>query len=139
MPPGLTDLPEELLELVVSFLDGISTLRIASSCSILRRIATQKRVWQTLRKRSNLVIIHLLHHLLDLVHPLQVTVSREVQRELSRRSKESGETEEKAVSTIRNTFFLCQTLRKNWGSGVVKEKILLDAKYAMATSHKEAV
>jgi len=113
MPPGLTDLPEELLELVVSFLDGISTLRIASSCSILRRIATQKRVWQTLRKRSNLV-----------------TVSREVQRELSRRSKESGETEEKAVSTIRNTFFLCQTLRKNWGSGVVKEKILLDEKFS---------
>ena len=60
MSPGLTDLPEELLELVVSFLDGISTLRIASSCSLLRRIAIQERVWETLRRRNNLVIIHLI-------------------------------------------------------------------------------
>ena len=60
MSPGLTDLPEELLELVVSFLDGLSTLRIASSCSLLRRIASQKRVWETLRRRNNLVIIHLI-------------------------------------------------------------------------------
>ena len=29
MPPGLTDLPEELLDLVISFLDGFSTLKIA--------------------------------------------------------------------------------------------------------------
>ena len=57
MPPGLTDLPEELLELVVSFLDGVATLHIASPCSLLYRIATQQRVWQTLRKRNNLVII----------------------------------------------------------------------------------
>ena len=57
MPTGLTDLPEELLELVVSFLDGVATLHIASSCSLLYRIATQQRVWETLRKRSNLVII----------------------------------------------------------------------------------
>ena len=60
MPLGLTDLPEELLESVVSFLDGVSTLRIAASCSLLRRIATQRRVWETLRRRSNLVIILLL-------------------------------------------------------------------------------
>ena len=60
MPPGLTDLPEELLELVVSFLDGVSTLRIASCCSLLRRIAIQERVWETLRRRNNLVIIHLI-------------------------------------------------------------------------------
>ena len=57
MSPGLTDLPEELLKLVVSFLDRVATLHIASSCSLLYRIATQQRVWQTLRKRNNLVII----------------------------------------------------------------------------------
>ena len=60
MPPTLTDLPEELLELLVSFLDGVSTLRIASSCSILHRIASQQRVWETMRKRINLVIINLI-------------------------------------------------------------------------------
>ena len=57
MSPELTDLPEELLKLVVSFLDRVATLHIASSCSLLYRIATQQRVWQTLRKRNNLVII----------------------------------------------------------------------------------
>ena len=55
MPPGLTDLPEELLELVISFLDAASTLRIASCCSLLRRIASQQRVWESLGRRSNLV------------------------------------------------------------------------------------
>ena len=55
MPPGLTDLPEELLELVISFLDAASTLRIASCSSLLRRIASQQRVWESLGRRSNLV------------------------------------------------------------------------------------
>ena len=70
---------------------------------------------------------------LCLVHPLwlQVTVSREVGQEVSRRSNQSsGETEENAVGTIRNTFFLCKALRRNWGSGLVKEKILLDEKFS---------
>ena len=57
MPLGLTDLPEELLVLVISFLDGFATLKIASTCSLLHRIANHQRVWKTLRKRTNLVII----------------------------------------------------------------------------------
>ena len=137
MPPTLTDLPEELLELLVSFLDGVSTLRIASSCSILHRIASQQRVWETMRKRINLVIINLFYSpFLDLfltllltLFWLQVTVSREVRREVERRRKRR-EMEENTVGTIRNTFFLCEALRRNWGSGLFKEKILLDEKFS---------
>ena len=58
-PARLTDLPEELLELVVSFLDGLSALRVASTCSLLHRIVDQHRVWESLRRRGNLVIIQL--------------------------------------------------------------------------------
>ena len=40
------------------------------------------------------------------------------------------EMEENAVGAIRNTFFLCKALRTNWGSGLLKEKILLDEKFS---------
>ena len=59
----------------------------------------------------------------------QVTVSREVRGEEERRSRRM-EMEENAVGTIRNTFFLCKALRTNWGSGLLKEKILLDEKFS---------
>ena len=129
MPTGLTDLPEELLELVVSFLDGVATLHVASSCSLLYRIATQQRVWETLKKRSNLVIILILVTFLTVFYRLcfQVTVSREARREVERRRK-SLDMKESPVDTLRNSYILCNALRKNWGSGLLKENILLDEK-----------
>ena len=60
---------------------------------------------------------------------VQVTASREVRLEVERRRK-SRKMEENAVGTIRNTFFLCEALRRNWGSGSLKEKILLDEKFS---------
>ena len=129
MPTGLTDLPEELLELVVSFLDGDATLHVASSCSLLYRIATQQRVWETLKKRSNLVIILILVTFLTVFYRLcfQVTVSREARREVERRRK-SLDMKESPVDTLRNTYIQCDALRINWGSGLLKENILLDEK-----------
>ena len=149
MPPGLTDLPEELLELVISFLDGVSTLHIASSCSRLHRIATQERVWQSLRKRSNLVImIDFFHRVIFAIFVIflthlciQVTVSREARGEVERRRKsldmkesldmkknldmkKSLDMKETPIDTLRNSYFLCAALRENWGSGLSKENLL---------------
>ena len=38
--------------------------------------------------------------------------------------------DDSSVYTLRNTFFLCSTLRKKWDSGSVKEKILLNEKFS---------
>ena len=35
---------------------------------------------------------------------------------------------ESPVDTLRNSYILCDALRKNWGSGLLKENILLDEK-----------
>ena len=35
---------------------------------------------------------------------------------------------ESPVGTLRNLYILCDALRKNWGSGLLKENILLDEK-----------
>ena len=98
-------------------------MKIASTCSLLHRIANQQRVWETLRKRTNLVVINLLD-LFDLIHLfdplcLQVTVSREVRHEVERRSKRL-DMKESPVDTLRNSFLLCHTLRNNWASGLLK-------------------
>ena len=56
-----------------------------------------------------------------------MTVSREARREVERRRKRL-DMKESPVGTLRNLYILCDALRKNWGSGLLKENILLDEK-----------
>ena len=44
----LTVLPEELLELFITYLDGASTLYLGSTCSILHHLTSQPKVWRRL-------------------------------------------------------------------------------------------
>ena len=37
---------------------------------------------------------------------------------------------ESPVDTLRNSFLLCDTLRNNWASGLLKERILLDENFS---------
>ena len=93
----LTLLPEELLELVVTYLDGRAVAALGSTCSLLHQITSRARVWDTLRRRSNLA-----------------TSTRAMERMVE------GEDDLRA----RNMYFLSHKLRENWGSGRVKEMVL---------------
>ena len=93
----LTLLPEELLELVVTYLDGRAVAALGSTCSLLHQITSRARVWDTLRRRSNLA-----------------NSTRAMERMVE------GEDDLRA----RNMYFLSHKLRENWGSGRVKEMVL---------------
>ena len=56
-------------------------------------------------------------------------MSREVRHEVERRSKRL-DMKESPVDTLRNSFLLCDALRKNWASGLLKERVLLDENFS---------
>ena len=54
----LSHLPPELLELLISYLDGPSTLHLGSTCSLLHQLTSQPRVWHRLMARTRVVVVH---------------------------------------------------------------------------------
>jgi len=109
---SLTLLPEELLELLVTFLDGPAVAALGSTCSLLRQLSCSARVWDTLRRRSNLA-----------------TSTRAMDRMVE------GEEDLRA----RNMYFLSHKLRENWGGGRMKEMVLASEEASSDTSQYQPV
>ena len=50
----IIDLPEEVLEIVIFFLDASSTFTFASTCSYFQHLVSQPRIWKRILKRTRM-------------------------------------------------------------------------------------
>ena len=53
----ITDLPSIVLDIIVSYLDGISTLMLGSTCIYFYNITSKDKVWRDLSVRTRIIVV----------------------------------------------------------------------------------
>ena len=72
----LTELPVEVLEEVMSYLDGWSTQSLGASCTFLHALTGQDRIWHRLMARSDLSLLFLVNIILTLYFQNSLSLRR---------------------------------------------------------------